>query len=91
MYESNNKNVSHPSHYMSDAGIEALDVIKAFTNGLEGYDAYATGTVIKYMLRWNKKNGLEDLEKALFYLTDLVERKKNDISKRVAQSIGKVH
>ena len=67
-----NDTVNHPNHYISASGLEAIDVIKAFTEGLDGYEAVATGNVIKYILRWKKKNGLEDLKKAQWYLTDLI-------------------
>jgi len=31
------------------------------------------GAVIKYMLRWKKKNGVEDLKKAIHYIQLLIE------------------
>lgn len=34
MYESDDKMVSHPSHYQSESGLEVIDVIEAFTAGL---------------------------------------------------------
>lgn len=36
MYESDNKMVSHPSHYQSETGLEVIDVIEAFTFDLKG-------------------------------------------------------
>lgn len=71
-YESNNKMVSHPDHYNS-GGMEVIDVIDAFTADLEGTEAVCTANAIKYILRWKKKNGLEDIEKAIWYLTHLKE------------------
>lgn len=71
-YESEDKNVSHPSHYQSDNGIEVIDVIEAFTKGLEGIEATDTGNVIKYICRWKNKNGTQDLEKAMWYLQHLL-------------------
>ena len=71
-YESEDKNVSHPSHYQSDNGIEVIDVIEAFTKGLEGIEATDTGNVIKYICRWKNKNGVQDLEKAMWYLQHLL-------------------
>ena len=65
--------VNHPDHYISESGIEAIDVIKAFTSELEGYEAVATSQVLKYILRWKNKNGLEDLKKAKWYLEDLIK------------------
>ena len=73
MYESNDQMVSHPSHYQSETGLEAIDVIEAFTFDLKGIEATDTGNVLKYMCRWKNKNGLQDLEKAKWYLTHLIE------------------
>lgn len=78
MYESNDMMVSHPSHYQSDNGIEVIDVIEAFTSDLKGIEATDTGNVIKYILRWKHKNGVQDLEKAMWYLTHLIEKVKTN-------------
>ena len=76
MYESANKNVSHPNHYLSDKGIEVIDVIEAFTDGLNGIEATDAGNIIKYACRWHKKNGVEDLEKILWYTQHLIDHLK---------------
>ena len=78
MYESTDKMVSHPSHYQSKTGLEVIDVIEAFTFDLKGIEATDTGNVLKYMCRWKNKNGLQDLEKAQWYLTHLIEHVKNN-------------
>lgn len=71
-YESEDKMVSHPSHYQSKNGIEVIDVIEAFTEDLEGIEAVCTGNAIKYLCRWKSKNGVQDLEKAMWYLQHLI-------------------
>lgn len=68
IYEDEDKNVSHPDHYQGEGGLEVIDVIKAFTSDLTGMEAVCTGNAIKYILRWNKKNGLQDVKKAIWYL-----------------------
>lgn len=73
MYECNDKMVSHPSHYQSETGLEVIDVIEAFTFDLRGIEATDTGNVIKYIYRWKAKNGLQDLKKAQWYLSHLIE------------------
>lgn len=73
MYESKDMMVSHPSHYQSPTGLEVIDVIEAFTADLKGIEATDTGNVIKYICRWNSKNGLQDLEKAKWYLDHLID------------------
>lgn len=65
--------VNHPNHYKTKSGIEAIDAMEAFTEGLRGYEAVETGNVLKYICRWKKKNGLEDLKKARWYLNRLIE------------------
>ena len=72
MYESNDPMVSHPSHYQSKSGLEVIDVVEAFTDGLEGIEACDTGNIIKYMCRWKQKNGIQDLKKARWYLEHLI-------------------
>ena len=81
MYESNDKMVSHPSHYQSESGLEVIDVIEAFTSDLNGIEATDTGNILKYMCRWKHKNGLQDLETAQWYLTHLTEKIKEKESK----------
>ena len=82
MYESSDQMVSHPSHYQSKAGLEVIDVIEAFTDGLNGIEATDTGNILKYVCRWKHKNGLQDLEKAQWYLTHLIEKIKSQKTKK---------
>ena len=67
------KMVTHPDHYQSETGMEVMDVIEAFTFDLKGIEATDTGNILKYMCRWKKKNGLQDLRKARWYLNHLIE------------------
>ena len=71
-YESTDKMVSHPDHYQSKTGLEVIEVIEAFTCDLTGIEAVDTANVIKYICRWKKKNGLQDLNKAMWYLQNLI-------------------
>lgn len=72
-YHQNKKDmVNHPNHYQSKSGLEAIDVIEAFCDGLEGIEAFCTGNALKYLCRWNSKNGIEDLKKAEWYLKRLI-------------------
>ena len=76
MYESTDKMVSHPDHYQSETGLEVIDVIEAFTFDLKGIEATDTGNVIKYICRWKKKGGIQDLEKVLWYTQHLIDHLK---------------
>lgn len=74
----NNSNVNHPAHY-TQGGIECIEAIKAATAGKEGFEATLVGNVIKYLWRYESKGGLEDVEKAMWYLArlhkELVDKK----------------
>ena len=54
------------THY-SDLAIESIDFITANNLG------FCEGNVIKYISRWKVKNGIEDLEKARWYIDFLIE------------------
>jgi Protein of unknwon function (DUF3310) len=53
--------VNSPAHYQGK-GFECIDAIEIFNYG------YHLGNVFKYLIRHKKKNGLEDVKKALWYL-----------------------
>lgn len=63
--------INHPSHY-TQGGIECIEAIEAACTGLTGDEGYYVGQVIKYIWRWKHKNGLQDLEKAEWYLDRLI-------------------
>lgn len=77
MYESSDIMVSHPAHYQSSNGLEAIDVIDAFTEGLEGMEAVDTANIIKYACRWKRKGGVQDLEKIIWYAQNLIDHIKS--------------
>jgi hypothetical protein len=64
--------VDHPPHYTAGK-IECIEAIEAATTGLEGLEAVCTANVIKYVWRWKRKNGVQDLEKAKWYLDRLIQ------------------
>ena len=51
---------------------ECLDAIRASMTDDE-YKGYLKGNIIKYLWRYEWKNGLEDLKKAQFYQNRLIE------------------
>lgn len=65
--------VNKPSHYQGAYGLEAIAVIDNFIGALSGKKAWAWGNMIKYVLRFQNKNGLEDLKKARKNLDWLIE------------------
>ena len=69
--------INHPNHYTA-GGIECINAIRAATTGLDGFQSYLSGTIIKYIWRWKRKNGLEDLKKAERYLKWLISEVEQD-------------
>ena len=69
--------VKHPAHYKLDLrGVEhdVWEVIEAVVEDMEGVPAYHVGSVLKYVLRSNKKGRmLEDLKKARQHLEKLID------------------
>ena len=62
--------VNNPSHYAGE--IECIECIKAQMSH-EEFKGYLRGNSVKYMWRYNRKNGLEDLQKAQWYNNRLQE------------------
>ena len=68
-------NVNHPNHYLGN--VEVIDYIEDKLTS-EQFEGYLVGNVIKYLSRYQKKNGLEDLQKGRWYLNKLIETKENN-------------
>lgn len=64
--------VNHPKHYTAGK-VECIQALEAATIGLHGIEAVCTANIIKYLWRWKFKNGVEDLQKAKWYLNYLLE------------------
>ena len=56
----------NPTYY-KQGKYETIDVILDVTKNLPGDEAYLIGNIIKYVSRYNSKNGIEDIEKARWY------------------------
>lgn len=69
--KSANKNVDHPSHYKGDK-FECIDVMEE-VYGKDAVKHFCILNAFKYIYRQNKKNGTEDVEKALWYLNKYIE------------------
>lgn len=63
--------VNRPSHYTSGK-VECIDAIDSAIASLSGSEAFYTAQVLKYIWRWKLKNGVEDLNKAKWYLERLI-------------------
>ena len=69
--------VNHPSHY-TQGGIECIDALKAATVSKTGIEAVCTANAIKYLWRYEEKNGIEDVKKARWYIDRLIKELEND-------------
>lgn len=66
MYETRVKN---PKHYKQHpSGIECIQITEHFS--------FTLGNAVKYIWRADHKNGIEDLEKAKWYITREIEKRK---------------
>ena len=74
--EHNADMVNHPSHY-TQGGIECIDALKAATVSKTGIEAVCTANAIKYLWRYEEKNGIEDVKKARWYIDRLIKELEN--------------
>jgi hypothetical protein len=64
-------NVEHPAHYMGTS-IECIDAMRE-TQGVEAVKNFCICNAFKYLWRHEKKNGVEDVKKAAWYLNKFIE------------------
>jgi hypothetical protein len=61
-------NVNHPAHYINHpSGIECIQVTE--------HMGFNLGNAIKYIWRADLKNGMEDLEKARWYIDREIQKR----------------
>lgn len=65
--------VNHPPHYTQHpSGVECIVVTEHMN--------FCIGNAVKYLWRADLKNGLEDLEKAEWYIRREIDRRKRELS-----------
>lgn len=64
-------NVNHPSHYES-GNFECIDVMIE-TQGAEEVKSFCLCNAFKYLYRHKRKNGIEDIKKARWYIDKFIE------------------
>lgn len=65
------KDAINPSHYQAGK-VECIDALDSATVNKAGIEAVCTANVIKYLWRYEAKNGLQDVKKARWYLERLI-------------------
>lgn len=78
-------NVNHPKHYTNHpSGIECIEITR--------YMSFNMGNAIKYVWRADMKGGIEDLEKAKWYIEDEIKKRKalkfDDEYYRIMKEVG---
>lgn len=66
-------NVNHPAHYETGK-FECIEVMLE-TQGVEAVLNFCQCNAFKYLYRAKRKNGLEDMKKAVWYLNKYIELK----------------
>jgi len=67
--------VNHPQHYTAHpSGIECIQVTE--------HMSFTLGNAVKYIWRADLKNGIQDLEKAAWYLHREIEKRKRGLLKK---------
>ena len=61
--------INHPNHYTAYSR-EVIDTMQGDMTP-EEFTGYLKGNIIKYISRYQGKNGVEDLNKAIWYVTKL--------------------
>jgi hypothetical protein len=65
--------INKPQHYQLNGGIEVIDIIDAHVDGInDGREAVYSANVLKYILRYRGKGGVESLKKARWYLDRMI-------------------
>ena len=69
------------NHYRTEHGLQHWDLVHMF-----GWD-YFQGQITKYLMRWKKKNGIEDLKKARHFLDKYIELHEQGVEAQVQANI----
>lgn len=67
-------NINNPSHY-NQYRVEVIDIIEDATKNLKGIEAVCVSNILKYILRYQFKNGIEDIKKCRWYIDKLIKAK----------------
>ena len=76
-HDANSTADAHPERYRGENGVECIDAIRAAL-GDDAFESFCVGQCIRYLFRYRKKNGVNDLHKCADYLrwaTEIEESK----------------
>lgn len=76
-------NINNPKHYeveIDGKKVNTLKMVQAVVKPIEnGVVASGVKDVLKYVIRAEKKNGLEDYKKARFYLDEIIKELEKEL------------
>ena len=75
--------VNHPKHYET-GNFECIDVMLE-TQGKEAVKSFCLCNAFKYLYRHNRKNGVEDIKKAKWYIDKFLELSETPIEEKAPQ------
>ena len=81
MNKNNSDMVNHPKHY-TNGKIECIEALEAATVNKNGIEAVCVANIIKYLWRYESKNGLEDVKKSKWYLEHLIKYLEEQANKK---------
>ncbi len=73
--------VNHPLHYATGQ-FECIDVMRECL-GVEVVKAFCLGNAFKYLYRQGRKNGIEDVKKASWYLNTFLQLEEQNEGNRM--------
>ena len=78
-------------HYQTETGEQHWDLMWRWYG-----EAWFIGNITKYLLRYKKKDGIKDLEKAMTYLEKLISletlnKQESDVVKNVEEMVRRVY
>lgn len=74
VYQKDNINPDHYKH----GTIETIDYLVAISKDMHPQHVFCISNAIKYLSRFHKKNGIEDVKKAQWYVNKLIEIMEKD-------------
>lgn len=85
-----NDNINHPKHYETDK-VECIEAME-ITQGRAAVMSFCLCNAFKYLWRHDRKNGLEDIKKARWYLDkyiELAEKEEVPVCKELKKVVDK--
>lgn len=79
----------YPSYYDKPGAINLTDCQDTFTRDMQPMEAYYIATCLKYLYRYNQKNGVEDLKKAMTFIEMTIKLISDDPNIIPRDKVGK--